>query len=244
VPYTLSGIVIKLLDTVVSLEEGIRDPELMSGYWKHSAARIYWAERDRGEIVQPLLERLLIELKESQIDPRYRARPHHINIVRLKAGLSLLELVMMYLDMYAVQNLALLAYEYGLNETERENLISLFHDKNVDDEQFKLRALDGLLSDEKLDASIGNNLVPGRGFTTLFPKNASARCERDDRTFMSYRASALRRQEIRRELEIDTGEKLNALEIRREQMLREFDQKWHRQRLIDSLASEFTAQAG
>jgi len=48
VPYTLAGIVIKLLDTVVSLEEGIRDPDLMSGHWRHSGARIYWAERDRS----------------------------------------------------------------------------------------------------------------------------------------------------------------------------------------------------
>ncbi|MBX2837976.1 MAG: hypothetical protein KTR35_14055 [Gammaproteobacteria bacterium] len=243
VPYTLSGIVIKLLDTVVSLEEGIRDPELMWGYWKHSAARIYWAERDRGEIVRPLLERLLIELKESQIDPRYRARPHHINVVRLRAGLSLLELVMMYLDMYTAQNLALLAYEYGLDVAERDTLIALFNDKNVSEEEFRTRALQSLLLDEKLDDSIRTGLLPGRGYSTLFPKNASSGCERDDATFMSYRQSALRRQEIRRELEIDTADKLDALEIRREQLLREFDQKWYRQRLIDSLNEERASKA-
>jgi len=70
-PYTLSGIVIKLLDTVISLEEGIRDPELMTGHWRNSGARIYWAERARGAIVYPLIERLLLELKASQIDPKY-----------------------------------------------------------------------------------------------------------------------------------------------------------------------------
>lgn len=244
VPYTLSGIVIKLLDTVVSLEEGIRDPELMSGYWKHSAARIYWAERDRGEIIQPLLERLLIEIKESQIDPRYRARPHHINIVRLKAGLSLLELVMMYLDMYTVQNVALMAYEYGLDEGERENLLSLFQDKNVDEEQFRARALEGILKDHRLDESIRIGLVPNRGYTTLFPKFAGSSTLRDDSTFMSYRKSTLRRQEIRRELEIDTADKLDALEIRREQMLREFDQKWYRQKKIDSLTQKLAVNGG
>ena len=94
VPYTLSGIVIKLLDTMVSLEEGIRDPALMSGHWRHSGARIYWAQRDRGEIVDPLIERLLIELKASQVDPKYARRPHHVNVVRLKAGFALLESVL------------------------------------------------------------------------------------------------------------------------------------------------------
>ena len=116
VPYTLAGIVIKLLDTVVSLEEGIRDPELMLGYWRHSGARIYWAERDRGAIVHPLIERLLIEIKESEADPKYASRPHHVNTVRLRAGSAILETVLTYQDMYATQNLAILAYEYGLDE--------------------------------------------------------------------------------------------------------------------------------
>jgi len=224
VPYTLAGIVIKLLDTVVSLEEGIRDPDLMSGHWRHSGARIYWAERDRGDIVSPLIERLLIELKASQADPKYNSRPHHISSVRLRAGLAMIETILAYQDMYAVQNLAILADEYQLDDVERATLISLFHDRNVNAEQFSERVLHDLLDDQRLVDSIETGRVPRVGYTTLFPKNATRESARDESTFLEYRRSSLRRQAIRHELKLDTSDKLNALNIRHEQLLREFDQ--------------------
>ncbi len=224
VPYTLAGIVIKLLDTVVSLEEGIRDPDLMTGHWRHSGARIYWAERDRGDIVHPLIERLLIELKASQADPKYNSRPHHISSVRLRAGLAMLETILAYQDMYAIQNLAILAEEYQLDVGERASLISLFYDRNVNDEQFIERVLYSLLDDARLKDAIAEGHVPRIGFTTLFPKHATLDSERDESTFLEYRGSALRRQSIRHELKLDTSEKLNAITIRHEHLLREFDQ--------------------
>jgi hypothetical protein len=46
-------------------------------------------------------------------------------------------------------------------------------------------------------------------------------------TFVAYRKSALRRQEIRRELTIDTAEKLTALTLRQEQVLRMYDRTVH-----------------
>ena len=223
VPYTLAGIVIKLLDTVVSLEEGIRDPELMSGHWRHSGARIYWAERDRGAIVTPLVERLLIELKTSQADPKYSTRPHHVNAVRLRAGLAIVETILMYQDMYATQNLAILANEFGLDKVERETLISLFNDRNVNEEQFAERALKGLLNDQRLLDNIEAGELPCIGFTTLYAKDATLESPRNEETFIEYRNSALRRQEIRRDLSIDTAEKLTALTLRQEQVLRMFD---------------------
>jgi len=222
-PYTLASIVIKLLDTVISVEEGIRDPELMTGHWRHSGARIYWAERDRGAIVQPLLERLVIELKDSVADPRYARRPHHVNAVRLRAGSAIVETVMTYQDMYATQNLAILAYEYGLDSTERSTLISLFNDRNVNDEQFSKRVLNSLLDDRRLNESITAGRLPCIGFSTLYPKGADSDTARCEDTFVAYRRSALRRQEIRREIKSDTVEKLTALTLRQEQVLRVFD---------------------
>ena len=223
VPYTLSGIVIKLLDTVVSLEEGIRDPELMNGHWRHSGARIFWAERVRGGIVYPLMERLLIELKASQIDPKYRSRPHYVNSVRLGAGKALLDITMLYLDMYTSQNLAILAREYGLDVYQRDTLIRLFYDSNVNTEQFKTRALNELLDDAKLSEAIAAGRLQCIGFSTLYNKNADMASKRDESTFLWYRKSALRRQEMRRELKLDTTEKLSALSLRQEQVLRAFD---------------------
>ncbi|MGQ7845107.1 hypothetical protein ACUNV4_11565 [Granulosicoccus sp. 3-233] len=249
VPYTLAGIVIKLLDTVVSLEEGIRDPELMSGHWRHSGARIYWAERDRGAIVSPLVERLLIELKASQADPKYSTRPHHVNAVRLRAGLAIVETILMYQDMYATQNLAILANEFGLDSVERETLISLFNDRNVNAEQFSERVLQGLLNDQRLLDNIEAGELPCIGFTTLYAKDATLESPRNEETFIAYRNSALRRQEIRRELAIDTAEKLTALTLRQEQVLRMFDRTLSCQRdkqknLLDENRSASLADTG
>ncbi|NND91590.1 MAG: hypothetical protein HKN42_12080 [Granulosicoccus sp.] len=228
VPYTLAGIVIKLLDTVVSLEEGIRDPELMCGHWRHSGARIYWAERDRGAIVTPLLKRLLIELKSSQADPKYATRPHHVNAVRLRAGSAILETVLMYQDMYATQNLAILAQEFSLDAVQRETLISLFYDRNVNQKQFEERVLHGLLDDEKLRQNVESGQVAHIGYTTLYAKNAKPDSSRSEQTFIEYRNSALRRHRMRRDLGIDTTEKLTALTLRQEQVLRMFDRTvWH-----------------
>lgn len=223
-PYTLSGIVIKLLDTVVSLEEGIRDPELMTGHWRNSGARIYWAERVRGAIVYPLMERLLLELKASQIDPKYNRRPHSVNSVQLQAGTALLDTTMMYLDLYVVQNLAIVALEFGLNTVERDTLISLFHDPNVNDEQFESRVLHDLLHDEKLRTSVDVGILERIAHSTLYGKDAIHTSPRDESTFKAYRDSTLRRQSIRRELQLDTADKLSALALRKEQVLRKFDQ--------------------
>ncbi len=223
-PYTTSGIVIKLLDTVVSLEEGLRDPELMIGHWRHSGARIYWAERVRGAIVHPLIERLLLELKASQIDPKYYRRPHHVNTVRLRAGLALLDTTLMYMDLYAAQNLAILANEYSLDYVGRGTMLSLFYDANVNDEQFRSRVLQDLLSDQHLDAAVSRGQIFCPGYSTLFPKDAKDSSQRDESNFIAYRNSALRRQAIRRELQLDSADKLSALTLRQEQVLRRFDQ--------------------
>jgi len=195
----------------------------MSGHWRHSGARIYWAQRDRGNIVQPLLERLVIEIKDSIADPKYARRPHHVNSVRLRAGLAMIETVLTYQDMYAVQNLAILAYEYRLDTTERSTMISLFNDRNVDDEQFARRVLQGILDDEKLKLSVQEGRISRIGYSTLFPKDAEIGSRRCEDTFIAYRKCALRRQVMRREMRINSAEKISALAIRQEQVLRVFD---------------------
>ncbi|MEE9320705.1 MAG: hypothetical protein V3U76_09695 [Granulosicoccus sp.] len=244
VPYTLSGIVIKLLDTVVSLEEGIRDPELMTGHWRYSGARIYWAERARGAIVHPLIERLVIEIQESQVDPKYRNREHHINNVRLRAGLAMLETVLIYQDMYAIQNLAILAREYGLDSSERNDLIKLFFDRNVDEAVFDERVLKGLLDDERLFAALASGQLPCLGYTTLYAKDAQNNAPRDESTFLEYRQSALRRQQMRYELGLDTVRKLNAMALRLEQVLRAFDKTLEKQAEARLALAENTRAAG
>jgi len=224
-PYTLSGIVIKLLDTVVSLEEGIRDPELMTDWWRHSGARIFWANYQRGSIVHPLIERLVIELKHSRTDPSYAQRPHRITQGRLKAGMALLETTLNYLDMYATQNLAILADEYQLDERQREFLIRSFTNPNITQEQFTSLVLDTLLTEERIQHSVDGGRVPARCYVAAFAKSAGPDDCHDFSTLLSYRLNALRRRSIREELGVNTPERIDALALRHAQVLSMYDSK-------------------
>ncbi len=224
-PYTLTGIVVKLLDTVVSLEEGIRDPELMTSWWRHSGARIYWAENQRGKIIHPLIERLVQELTFSQHDPEYARRPHRINRGRLKAGKALLEMTLSYLDLYAVQNLGILCDEYGLDATERERVIRVFFDSNADAAVFRDTIVHGLFTEERLQISIQSGRVPSRAYVTLYKKQCLPTDSVKPSTFMAYRQHALRRQAIRVELGFDTPSKISAQLLKQQQVLTMYDQK-------------------
>jgi len=222
-PYTLTGIVIKLIDTVVSLEEGLRDPDLMNGHWRHSGARIYWAQRVRGAIVAPLIERLRIEIADSRRDPLYHARPHHVNAGRLRAGLALVEMTLAYQDLYATQNLAILAREYGLRMDERERLMAAFDDPDLDEVRFRNEILGELLDDRRLLAACREGRLPDPGHSALYPKGSLPGAARDESTCLAYRRSALHRQDIRRELALDSDSKRRALALRRQRLLRVFD---------------------
>ncbi|MBX2886660.1 MAG: hypothetical protein KTR32_42330 [Granulosicoccus sp.] len=224
-PYTLSGIVIKLLDTVVSLEEGIRDPELMTDWWRHSGARIFWADNMRGSIVHPLIERLVIELKQSRSDPEYALKPHRVNRGRLRAGRALLETTLNHLDMYTTQNLAILSDEYQLDESQREFLIRSFNDPNITEERFSKLVLDELLTEDRLCRAMDLGRVPAKNYVTLYKKSSVPEESSDKTTLLSYRGNALRRKAIRTELGLDTPEGITALSLRHEQVLSMYDQK-------------------
>lgn len=71
--------------------------------------------------------------------------------------------------------------------------------------------------------SLHTGQIASLGYSSLYCKDAQWGDARDESTFLKYRASALRRHEIRSELGLDTAEKLAGLELRREQVLRAYD---------------------
>ncbi|MDO6460760.1 hypothetical protein Q4485_08630 [Granulosicoccaceae sp. 1_MG-2023] len=198
-PYTLAGIIVKLIDTIVSFDEGIRDPDLMSGWWCHSGVRIYWAERVRGAIIKPLLERLVREIvsgpkNDDDSEEAFMTRS------QLRRGISLIALILDYADMYAAQNLAILAREYDLSRDEREALIRDFFNPEVPVEQYQQKMLDEWLTEPRLEAQIRAGVVPARSYVALYPRTKGAMPHRDISTFHEYIHSARRRVQIRQEL--------------------------------------------
>ncbi len=203
-PYTLCGIVTKLIDTAISEEEGIRDPDVMNGWWKHSGVRIYWSCRLRGNVVRPLLVKLVREIEKHQNTGSFAG-----DIAASKAALpddlieSLRRLVAYSIqssDRYAVQNLAILADEYGLSCAERSRLITEFFDPDIDQHGFLEHTVTSLLLDAKLQQRIDSGHVPSRCYVTLYSKDTDNNPEFNPSTFLEYRAAALQRQQLTRRL--------------------------------------------
>ncbi len=199
-PYTLQGMVVKLADTAATFEEGVRDPDMMSGWWRHSGIRIYWAQNVRGGIVLPLIERLVLEIHASQRDSRYSARSGALPVETLAGLKRLLATVLNWSDRYMVVNLAILAREYGLDRIEHDRLYKLFTDPMVSIVDFETEILEMMLRDDRLQASIDLGLVPARPYVTLFKHSDASPTPKDCSTFLRYRESALRRAAIRDEL--------------------------------------------
>ncbi len=198
-PYTLAGIVVKLIDTAVSFDEGLRDPDLMSGWWMHSGVRIYWAERVRGAIIKPLIERLVIEIQHSH-DETNEAHLDLLSRKQLRAGISLIALALDYSDLYAAQNLAILAHEFALTNAEREKLIRNFFNPAVSVAEYESDVLHNWLTEERLDAQISLGHVPSKSYVALYPRTVDDVALRDISTFQDYIHSARRRIQIRQEI--------------------------------------------
>ena len=201
-PYTLEGIIVKLTDTAVTFEEGIRNPELMSGWWRHSGARIYWAESMRGAIVNPLIERLHLEILDSETAVFYHTRETALPEERLKSLRQLVSDVLIWADRYSVINLAILADEFALDDDEHQALQADFVNVDMTGQDFASTYLDTLLNDERLAACIDAGHVSDKGFVTLYRYEEGKPPVRDYTTLLKYRDTALWRLNIREQLRL------------------------------------------
>jgi len=200
-PYTLGGIITKIIDTAISEEEGIRDPDVMSSWWKHSGIRIYWSYHVRGKVVRPLLVKLTQEIERYESGSAQAASILTDELVaRLRA---LIDFSITSSDNYAVQNLAIIAHEYGLSTAERELMIATFFDERVDQARFQREIVDTLLSEHRLKNNIRNGSVPAECYVALYAKSAGAQPKPDANTFVRYRDAALQRVQIAKRLQLD-----------------------------------------
>lgn len=191
-PYTLGGIVTKIIDTAISEEEGIRDPDIMSGWWRHSGVRIYWAYHVRGRVVRPLLMKLSAEIECFLRDPA----ASDLSATLIDGLRRVVSFSIESSDHYAVQNLAILADEYGLSRDEREQLIEMFFDDDIDQQTFTRRIVVDLLCEERLRHSIEQGIVPAESYVTLYTKYPGRVPQPDHSTFVMYRNAALQRRKI------------------------------------------------
>ncbi|MEM7208024.1 MAG: hypothetical protein AAF434_09385 [Pseudomonadota bacterium] len=202
-PYTLEGIVVKLCDTAVTFEEGIRNPELMSGWWRHSGARIYWAQCTRGAIVNPLIERLHDEILDSETAMHYFNADTALSREMIQCLRHLLRNVMLWADRYTTMNLSILSNEFALDDHERSALFTAFFDRDMTPEVFSNNFVESMLTDERLADQVKRGALPDKSFVTLYRYCEDKPAERDLRNFIAYRQSALWRMNIREQLKCD-----------------------------------------
>lgn len=209
-PFTLGGIITKIIDTAISEEEGIRDPDVMSSWWKHSGIRIYWSHHARGRVIRPLLQKLTHEIEKYEADCQSHDKSYNVSGSDSTASVlneklvrklrRLIEFSIRSSNIYAVQNLAIVAREYGLNTAERELMIASFFDDSIDSAQFEADVVNTLLVEHRLKTNIRNGSVPSECYVALYSKKSGAQPKPDAETFVSYRAAALQRAGIARRL--------------------------------------------
>ncbi len=212
-PYTLAGIIVKLLDTAVTFEEGVRDPDMMAGWWQYSGVRVFWAQNVRGIIIRPLVERVVREIRLSEMDGHYFKRGGSLSPDMIQGMRKVLKKFFNAADCYAMMNLCLLGDEYALDAAAFSLLRNSFFDGNMRTGAFERRVINAVLDDKKLDAVVASGHMPDRTCSTLFPRNLeSEQGRRDTSTFMAYRKTCLRRMEIRRELNIANSDDIRELQ--------------------------------
>jgi len=201
-PYTVAGIITKLVDTAMTYDESVRDPESLDGWWRSSGIRIYWSERVRGPIVRPLIYKLVKEIEHSRKDPDYHATLG-LSKEMLEGMVRLIEATVDAADRYMTQNLVILAEEYGLSSEEERYLLTTFCDDELDEAEFAQRILHDLLDDDRLSKQVEAGKVPSFSHVVLFPKSDNARPPRNETTLLRYRESYMQRRDMMRRLQLD-----------------------------------------
>jgi hypothetical protein len=195
-PYTLQGIIMKIADFGATQEEGLHDPDLMMGAWRHSGARFSWDHYSKGRILRPLLERLRVEILINRTDPFYLQRDGSLPSYLVERLRTVLSWSFETADLYAAQNLAILAAEYGMDEEQRKALLALFfgeEERLVDPATF----LERLLDDSRLDHDLRR-----KGLSAAYRLVPDGAPVRDTSRLVDYWAAARWRRAVRVELDL------------------------------------------
>jgi hypothetical protein len=105
-----------------------------------------------------------------------------------------------YADLYAAQNLAIIAFEHNLEKNERQTMINDFFNPDTAIVDYEKNLLDLWLTEERLAVQISAGHVPDPSYVALYPRLGEDVPKRDVSTLHAYMLSARRRIEIRRDL--------------------------------------------
>lgn len=148
----------KLADVVSTARKILEEPQTNEGQWKYSGARIGWLENNKGYgnmLYHDIAKDVLAFFMRSDYKEKILSSGHKeedLNIALLK----FLSVTKQTLDAYTLQNLVVLADEFGLDAKGREGLRDAFLNMNLRQSEFK-EYLDQVLV--KLEDHVPANLT-------------------------------------------------------------------------------------
>lgn len=178
-PFNLATAGAKIADVASTARKSLEHPEVNQAQWRNSGARSAWLGQSKGyvdELYQAIADRVEAFMKDPH---EHTVLPSGHNEMELNLGLlNFLSATKQTLDQYTLQNLTIIADEFGLDGKGRETLRDKFTDtRRVSDEQFtqylaeNLKLEDGAqslhpISDATCDQKTGVNM------TTLHHKDS------------------------------------------------------------------------
>jgi hypothetical protein len=195
-PFTIQGVFMKIADFGTTHEEGLYDPGLMTGHWRHSGARFFWDHFSKGKIVRPLLERVCVEIRVSRTDPFYHEREGSVPPSFIDHLRKVLSWSFDTSDLYMAQNLAILAREHGVDSERRGVLLDFIlgeGEATGDSAVFLAEFFD----DSRLDPKVRR-----RGLSATYRLTPDGDPIRDVSRLLEYRGAARWRHTVRKELEL------------------------------------------
>lgn len=139
-PFSLTTSGPKLADVVSTARMILQEPQTNDGQWKYSGARVGWLEGSKGYAKELYLS-IAGDVQSFFSNPDYAAAPLSSGHIPAELNLKLLNflsVVKKTLDAYTLQNLTVLADEFGLDAKGREELRDTFiNTSGVKQEAFK-----------------------------------------------------------------------------------------------------------
>lgn len=203
--FTLTTSGPKLADVVSTIQKNLEEPQENAGYWRGSGARIGWIvdDKSKGYVARELYSMIAtgaITFFAAGTQEKFNQtlRSGH-NAGELNAGLlNVLGAAKDSLDKYMVQNLTILADEFGLDEPQRKELVRKFTDKSATRQElaeyFDRTFTEGRLVAKPMDSST----IYKKGST---PENA----ERSYENLFKLRGQFEQREALREMLRASAG---------------------------------------
>ncbi|NDF13136.1 MAG: hypothetical protein EB060_10040 [Proteobacteria bacterium] len=192
----------KLADVCATMLKLLEEPQEMEGFWRNSGARIGWVTNNKDYVAEGLTAWISAGVMSFLSDENEGKFNEKEPSGHTKGGLRpsllcFLSLTYQYMDMYTLQNLNILADEFGLEKDDRAELIKRFTNPEVTKDDLTTY-LDDTLTDERIKRQITAGKVRSLNASTVFTKDSTPENpERSYTNLMALRDQLQLRQKYR-----------------------------------------------